>query len=223
MHNKKSLLKALNFLIIVASLILVINISLETFRHDSFLAHSIYFEIQFWVCICFTLCFFIFFYYSENKIKFLAKYSILLFLSIPYLAILEHSSIRLTPEEIYLISFIPLLRGGVALVMLILLLVERNTTAIFISYLLLLFSIIYSMSLIFFIFERDINFEVQNYRDALWWAGMTVTTVGSNIVPMTNVGKIITTMLAATGMTAFPIFTVYFTSVVNRLSKSEKE
>ena len=152
----------------------------------------------------------------------MAKYSILLFLSIPYLAILDYSSIHLTQEQIYLISFIPLLRGGVALVMLILLLVERNTTAIFISYLLLLFSIIYSMSLIFFIFERNVNFEVQHYRDALWWAGMTVTTVGSNIIPYTNVGKIITTMLAATGMTAFPIFTVYFTSVVNRLSKSEK-
>ena len=134
MHNKKSLIKVLNSLIIVASLILVISISIETFRHDSFLAHSIYFEIQFWICICFTVCFFVFFYFSENKLKFMAKYSILLFLSIPYLAILDYSSIHLTQEQIYLISFIPLLRGGVALVMLILLLVERNTTAIFISY-----------------------------------------------------------------------------------------
>lgn len=106
--------------------------------------------------------------------------------------------------------------------MLILLLVERNTTAIFISYLLLLFSIIYSMSLIFFIFERNVNFEVQHYRDALWWAGMTVTTVGSNIIPYTNVGKIITDV-GGNRYDCFSIFTVYFTSVVNRLSKSEKE
>lgn len=206
----------------MASLILVVNISIETFRHDSFLAHSIFFKIQFWICIFFTLCFLLFFYLSEKKLKFLAKYSILLIFSIPYLAILDYSSIQLTQKEMYLISFMPLIRGCAALVMLILLLVERNTTAIFISYVLLLFSIIYSISLIFFIFERNVNIHVQNYSDAIWWAGMTVTTIGSNIIPMTNVGKIITTILAATGMTAFPIFTVYFTSVINRLSKVEK-
>ncbi len=52
---------------------------------------------------------------------------------------------------------------------------------------------------------------------------MTVTTLGSNIIPVTSAGKVITTILAATGMTVFPIFTVYITSIISRLSQSEKE
>lgn len=206
---------------IVASIILVINISIETFRQDSVFEHSIYFDIQFFICIFFTTTFFIFLYLSDDKLKFITKYSIILLLCIPYLTILDYTSIRLTQEQVYLISFVPLLRGGVALVMLILLLVKRNTTALFISYNLLLFAIVYFISLIFFIYEQNVNPDVKSYGDALWWAGMSVTTLGSNIVPVTNMGKIMTIVLAATGMTAFPIFTVYLTSVVNRLSKSE--
>ncbi|WP_158319986.1 potassium channel family protein [Acinetobacter equi] len=142
---------------------------------------------------------------------------------IPYLTILDYTSIQLTQQQIYLIGFIPLIRGGVALIVLLHLMMERNSTALFISYLLILSAIIYSLSLIFFIFEREVNYQVQTFGDALWWAGMTVTTVGSNIVPLTNVGKIVTTVLAATGMTTFPIFTVYFTTIVNRLSKTDKK
>lgn len=51
---------------------------------------------------------------------------------------------------------------------------------------------------------------------------MTVTTLGSNIIPVTTAGKVITTVLAATGMTVFPIFTVYITSVISRLSQTKK-
>lgn len=222
LDNKQSVKKILNFLIIVASLILIINISIESFRNDSFLEHSIYFDIQFWICIFFTIVFLIFFYLSDNKIIFLSKYSILLLLSIPYLAILDYTPIHLSSEEIYLISFIPLVRGGVALIVMILLLVERNSTALLISYIILLFSTIYFITLIFFIFERNVNWQVTTYSDALWWAGMTVTTVGSQIVPITQVGKIVTTILAATGMTTFPVFTVYFSSVVNHFSNAKK-
>lgn len=208
---------------IVASLILITNISIETFRQDSFLAHSIYYEIQFWICIYFTLNFFIFLFLSEKKLNFLLKYSIILFLCIPYLSILKYTPIELTDKQIYLISFIPLIRGGVALVMLLFIVVEKDTTALFVSYILLLFSVIYFNSLIFFIFERAVNVQVKTYTDALWWAAMTVTTVGSNIIPITGVGKIVTTVLAATGMTAFPIFTAYLTAIINKISQSEKK
>lgn len=224
MHlNRAYFIKSLNFLMIVASLILIISISFDIFLHDPLAKDSLYFDIQFWICIFFTFNFFIFLLLSDNKFRFILQYSIIFFLSIPYLAILDYSSIQLTEEQAYLVSSIPLFRGGIALVMLILLVVKRNITALFLSYNLLLFSIIYFLSLIFFIFEKHVNIEVKSFGDALWWAGMTVTTLGSNIVPITNVGKIATTVLAATGMTAFPIFTVYLTSLLNTWIKSEKE
>ena len=221
LYKKEPIIKVLYSFILLASLILVVNISIETFRHDSFLQHSIFFKVQFWICIYFTISFFIFLFLSEEKIKFLFKYSIILLLSIPYLNILEYTSLQLTKEQTYLISFVPLFRGGAALVMLVLVIVKRNSTALFISYLLLLFPIIYFISLIFFIFEQNVNAQVKTYGDVIWWAGMTVTTVGSNIIPITSVGKVVTVLLAATGMTAFPVFTVYFTSIVSRLSQSD--
>jgi voltage-gated potassium channel len=220
--KQNSTVQTLNVLIIIASVILILSTSLEIFKPSSFSAISLYFEIQFWICIFFTVSFFIFLFYAEKKWLFLAKYSFLLLLSIPYLTIFNYASIQLSTEQSYLISFIPIIRGSVALVILLFILVQKHTTALFISYLVLLFAIIYFLSLIFFIFERNVNVLVSTYPDALWWAGMTVTTVGSNIVPMTSVGKISTTVLAATGMTSFPIFTVYFTTVMNRVIHAEK-
>ena len=55
---------------------------------------------------------------------------------------------------------------------------------------------------------------------ALWWASMTVTSVGSSIVPETTLGKVCTALLATCGMTIFPIFTVYITSLVQRMNQS---
>lgn len=48
---------------------------------------------------------------------------------------------------------------------------------------------------------------------------MDVTTIGSNIYPVTVVGKIIAVILAAMGMMMFPLFTVYITSLVQRYNK----
>lgn len=55
---------------------------------------------------------------------------------------------------------------------------------------------------------------VTRYTDALWWAFMDVTTVGSNIYAVTATGKILSVVLAALGMMMFPIFTVYVTSLL---------
>ncbi len=167
---------------------------------------------------------FLFFYlFQKIKKKFVKKYAIIVLLSVPYLTILDYTSIKFTEEQIYLIRFIPLFRGGAAFVMLMMMVVKRNTTALFLSYMILLFSTVYFISLIFYIFERGLNVDVKTYGDAIWWAAMTVTTLGSNIIPVTSAGKVITTILAATGMTVFPIFTVYITSIISRLSQSEKE
>uniref|UniRef100_UPI00201B63F0 hypothetical protein n=1 Tax=Providencia rettgeri TaxID=587 RepID=UPI00201B63F0 len=60
-------------------------------------------------------------------------------LSVPYLTILDYTSIKFTEEQIYLIRFIPLFRGGAAFVMLMMMVVKRNTTALFLSYMILFF------------------------------------------------------------------------------------
>ena len=64
--------------------------------------------------------------------------------------------------------------------------------------------------------EHDLNPMVKGYGDALWWALMDVTTVGSNIYAVTVAGKVMSVALAAVGMMMFPVFTVYITSLVQR-------
>ena len=47
-------------------------------------------------------------------------------------------------------------------------------------------------------------------------AAMDATTVGSNIIAVTPVGRILSVVLAAIGMMMFPIFTVYITNILTR-------
>lgn len=218
-RDRNLFLKLLHFLGILASILLIVSISLETFNRDPFLSDSIYFKIQFWICIYFTLDFCIFFIIAKERKKFFLRYWLLLVLSIPYLTIIDYSGIKLTETEAYLIRFIPLVRGGAALVMLIAMLVKRYTTAIFVSYLVLLVSSAYFMTLIFYQFEVNVNPLVHSYGDTIWWAAMTVTTVGSNIIPITVTGKVATTILAALGLTIFPLFTAYITIIITKVSQ----
>lgn len=52
---------------------------------------------------------------------------------------------------------------------------------------------------------------------------MTVTTLGSNIIPVTSIGKVSTAIVAITGITIFPIFTVYITTMIQDWKTKEKE
>ncbi len=80
--------------------------------------------------------------------------------------------------------------------------------------------IIYFSSLIFLNCEHPVNDMVPNYGAALWWACMDATTIGSDIYPVTVIGKILGVVLAALGMLMFPLFTVYITNWVQRYNKT---
>ena len=67
------------------------------------------------------------------------------------------------------------------------------------------------------------NTLVTGYGDALWWAFMDVTTVGSNIIAVTVTGRVLSVLLAALGMMMFPIFTVYVTSLVQKRNQEKEE
>ena len=64
---------------------------------------------------------------------------------------------------------------------------------------------------------------MNGYGDALWWAFMDVTTVGSNIIAQTVTGRVLSVLLAALGMMMFPIFTVYITNLIQQSNKRRKQ
>ena len=114
-------------------------------------------------------------------------------------------------------------RSGYALAIVVGWLSSNKASGLFVSYLTMLLATVYFSSLIFFVIEHKVNPQVTGYDDALWWAFMDVTTVGSNIYAVTPTGRILSVLLAALGMMMFPIFTVYVTSLVQNANKRKNE
>ena len=99
-------------------------------------------------------------------------------------------------------------------------LTSSKASSLFISYITMLLATVYFSSMIFFVLEHKVNPMVHQYSDALWWAFMDVTTVGSNIYAMTVTGKVLSVVLAALGMMMFPIFTaVSYTHLIRKVSE----
>ncbi len=211
----------LNILAVIASVFLITSISLETFGEDPFVEKSIYSDIQLFICVYFLFDFLVLLYLSDQKWKFFRRYFFILLMAVPYLSLISKMNYQLTQEQVYFMRLMPLLRGAAALVLIVSIIVQNNTTALFVSYLIFLAAIIYFLTLIFFVVEHGNNPEVKSYADSLWWAAMTVTTLGSNILPITVAGKIITASMAMVGLTIFPIFTAYMTTVVNGIAQRE--
>ena len=218
-----SLQMFMQVLVIIASLAIIISLSYEVFNYpqDVFLISFVRF--QFWVCLFFLFDFFLGLYLSDHKKKYLLTHFFFFFISIPYLSLISYFQINLSNEIYYCLRLVPIIRGGYALIMVVDWFTKNMMANLFISYLLSLITVIYFSSLLFYVAEKPINGLVQNYSDALWWAFMDATTVGSNVYAITVIGKVLSVFLAAFGMMMFPIFTVYITDKMQKIVVNDKK
>lgn len=173
-------------------------------------------KIQLWICIWFLFDFVLEFFLAKHKWRYIRTHFIFLLVAIPYQNIIAYYGWTFSPEVTYLLRFIPLLRGGYALAIVVGWLTYNRASSLFVSYLTMLLATVYFASLAFFVLEHKVNPLVTDYGDALWWAFMDVTTVGSNIIAMTTTGRVLSVLLAALGMMMFPIFTVYITNLIQQ-------
>lgn len=210
----------LYIIVLLLSLGLIVYISIDTFQGVNFLENGSYMRFQFWVCLVFILDFFVELWMAEDKGRYVRRRWLFLFLSIPYLNIIQLFHVDFTPNELYFVRFIPLARGALALAIVIGYMTSNRLSSLFKSYVVIVIMIIYFSSLIFFNCEHTVNDMVPNYGAALWWAWMDATTIGSDIYPVTVIGKILGVLLAALGMLMFPLFTVYITNWVQRYNKT---
>ena len=214
--HKSGVYAFLHLLILALSIFLVICISIDSYKNEAFYKEPQFMHVQLWICVIFLADFFIEFFLSPNKKEYLSTRFIFFFVSIPYNAIISHYGWDFSPMLTYCIRYIPLIRGGYAMSIVVSWFTYNRATGLFISYLMTLLFTIYFSSLAFFLFEKGVNPGVKNYGDAVWWAFMDATTVGSNIVAVTTVGKVLSVLLAAIGMMMFPIFTVYVTNILTK-------
>lgn len=220
-YKRKGIYGVLHVMILLLSIFLIVDISIDTFKNIPFITQTSYLKTQFWICMFFIAVFVLEFFLSKHKIYFLQTHFIFLLVSIPYLNIINHYNFNFSPEVYYFLRFIPLIRSGYALAIVVGWLTTNKASGLFVSYLTMLLATVYFSSLIFFVLEHKVNPEVTNYTDALWWAFMDVTTVGSNVYAVTPTGRILSVLLAALGMMMFPIFTVYVTSLVETANKKK--
>lgn len=204
----------LHLIVLALSIYLVVSISIDTFRGVDFYAPR-YLHTQFYICIAFIVVFFLELALSEKKWRFFRNNLLFLIVSVPYLDIFKIYDITFSPQVAYLVQYIPLVRGGYALAIVVGTFTYNRAASIFVTYLVTLMSTVYFGSLMFYLFENKVNEGVNSYTDSLWWALMDMTTVGSDIHPLTPPGKVIAVVLAALGMMMFPIFTVYITSLIS--------
>lgn len=216
------IVSGLNILVLLGSLAIIASLSYDILTAGHYRPNSpMTLNIQLVVCSIFILDFIVRLIISERKGKFVRDNLILLLFSVPYLNIIHYNpNINISHELHYLLGFMPLLRGGYGLVMITRWFTRRNATSLLVSYLSILVAVTYFTSLIFFVAERGLNAGVKTYWDALWWACMDLTTVGSNIIAVSTIGKVLSVFLAGGGMMMLPIFTVYITDrVINGRSQ----
>lgn len=218
--RKRGIFIILHVLVLLLSVLLVVLISVDTFRGVEFYERSRFQKAQFWICIVFMAEFFAELYLSKRKKHYLLTHFVFFLVAIPYQAILYYCDFHLSRELDYLIRYIPLVRGGYAMAFVVGWFTSNRATDLFFSYLITLLSTIYFSTLTFYLFEHGVNPLVNDFQDALWWAAMDVTTVGSDIVAVTGVGRVLSVLLAALGMMMFPIFTVYVTNLMTQRSEN---
>jgi len=170
------------------------------------------------ICIFFFIEFCIRLYQADNKLKFMRWGWIDLISSIPMINFLRFGRLL---RFIRLIRIIKAFRTTKQFVTYIFANKAQGTFAsvAILAVLLIIFSSIAILQV-----ENAPNSNIQTAEDAIWWAYVTITTVGyGDKFPVTTEGRIIASFLMTAGVGLFGTFTAYIASLFVSDNKTEKE
>lgn len=208
-------LLAIHLFVIVLAALLIGYITYDALNNISFISSQGYLKAQFWICILFILSI-----VAEMVIKrhFTTwewiSHFLFLIICVPYLSIIVHYDIEISPRLHYFLRFVPIIRAVYALSIVTGAMSKSWIKGLFFSYLMILVASIYFGSMMFYLEEHYVNAAVTDYWTALYWTCMDLTTCGSAINAITPIGKILAVVLAAEGLMLFPVFCVYVTDAV---------
>jgi voltage-gated potassium channel len=197
----------LNLLILVLSIYVLVALLVDTFfklPHEVSRILNIADNI---ICLVFLLDFGVRFYQSDNKLKFMKWGWIDLITSIPTLDFMRAG------RMLRLIRLLRVLRAFRSTKNLVNHIFRRRaqgalTAAAIIAVLMIIFSSIAILQV-----EDDSNSNIKTAEDAIWWAYVTITTVGyGDKFPVTTEGRIIAALLMTIGVGLFGTFTAYLSS-----------
>ena len=211
---------------LVSAIALLAGLSFEVLSGHRSDFSQWYLWLQFAVCIIFMSDFqFILYYYKRRATLSEARRHrawldvLFLLISLPYLNVLDW--LHLTPgrEITMLVATLPIIRSYIVMGMVVQWMLDGAVAKIFGAYVLTIVGVTYLAALMFYDYEIDVNDELRNFGNALWWSAMNATTVGSSIIPVTIAGKFLSVLLPVIGMMFFPIFTIYVTDIYNSKSR----
>ena len=170
------------------------------------------------ICAFFFVEFSIRFYQADNKLKFMHWGWIDLLSSIPMIGIFRVGRV------FRLIRLVRVARAFHSTKKLITHIYKNKaqgalTSAAIIAFLLVVFSAIAILQV-----ETDPNSNIKTAEDAIWWAYVSITTVGyGDKFPVTTEGRIIASILMTAGVGLFGTFTAYVASwfVIDKKAQNE--
>lgn len=208
-------LLAIHLFVIVLAALLIGYITYDALNNISFISSQGYLKAQFWICILFILSIVAEMVIKRNFTTWeWISHFLFLIICVPYLSIIVHYDIEISPRVHYFLRFVPIIRAVYALSIVTGAMSKSWIKGLFFSYLMILVASIYFGSMMFYLEEHYVNAAVTDYWTALYWACMDLTTCGSAINAITPIGKILAVVLAAEGLMLFPVFCVYVTDAV---------
>lgn len=207
LENKNDKLGVLNIIVIILSIYvlcaLIVDTAIVLPPETSRLLN--YIDIA--ICIFFFFEFCIRFFKAENKLKFMAWGWIDLVSSVPMIGILRVGRL------LRLIRLLRIIRAFRSTKKLVNHLFINKAQGAFVS--------VFSIAILLLIFcsiailqvETDPNSNIKTAEDAIWWAYVTITTVGyGDKFPVTTEGRVIAAILMTAGVGLFGTFTAYVSS-----------
>lgn len=192
----------INLLIAVLSVLVLIIMFIDTVAVLDEETSRLFNFLDFGICLVFLVDFIYRFYKAPTKLEFLKWGWIDLLSSIPNLDIFRYGRI------FRLIRIIRLFRAFPDLKAFINGLFKNKSYGTIVSVSLLTLIIVLSSSIFFLQAENSSESNIKSAEDGIWWAFVTVTTVGyGDLYPVTSVGRLIAVAVMTCGVGLFGTFT----------------
>ncbi len=213
--KERVIIRVLGVLTLLSGLALIVTLTGDVLTGNAKVWNMSYMAVQLLTCGVLMLDFCARLHYAKNRSRFWLHNWPVLLLAIPYLNILYWLGIHPGMDWYLVLKCIPLIRVFWMIWIVVLWLGRgRKATSLLWSYIVSVVGIAYVAALIFYAYESGGNPGADSFGNSLWWAWMSLSTAGASVVPITVIGKILAVLLPCVGMMLFPVFTVYYTSIV---------
>lgn len=165
-------------------------------------------RIDIFISVFFLIDFFWLYSKAENKKRYFQKNWIDLLASIPFAGVLRGFKLFKIAKLFKALKIFKVVRSFKAIKNISNFYKKDKPNGTLILYSFGLLLVIIYCSIGFYNFENPVNDQVNCFEDSLWWAFITVTSVGyGDVYPITSNGKIIAVILTLGGMGLFSVLT----------------